>query len=202
MRNISLWSLDPFFCGVEQEGNFLWFLNWVIIWWPWYAYSTWKSRNIMSLSLSLCELLSIFNWHRFISQVVSTTHSFKEVMSWSWFHFNWSQWTNRLSKSILIILSINFTSYLMIISWCAEVFFSISFWYRVEISLDFILSRSWLNTLLLIRSRVRVVEINSDNFLWHWILELSCTHIFLFISTIKSISLIIGSWGWLQLVLN
>jgi hypothetical protein len=88
----------------------------------------------------------------------------------------------------------------VIVSRLAKIFFSFYFLYWVEISMHIILSWSWLDILFLIRSWVRIVKIYSHNFLWHWIFKLSGTNIFLLIWDIKSISFIIGSWSWLELI--
>ena len=47
-----------------------------------------------------------------------------------------------------------------------------------------------------------VVKVDGNNFLWHWVFELPCSHVPLLMHYVEAISLVVGSGGWLELILN
>lgn len=195
-------SLNPFFGRIEQERDLFRLLNWIVVRGTWYPFLFWYTWHILSISFSLCKLFCIFNWIWFVSQIVSSTKTFQEILGGPRLHLYWSQRSNRQTKSILVVFDIYLTSQCVIIPWLVKVLFSLYFLNWLKISFNIILTWAWKNILFLIWSRMWIVKVHSHNFFRHWILELPCSHIPLFMNNIKTVSFVICTWSRLQLIFN
>lgn len=88
-------------------------------------------------------------------------------------------------------------------SWLVElVILFLHFWDSIKVPRYLVAGRTWLFSLLILSRLVRIIKMDSEYFLCHWLLELSRLQIFFFEFDIKSISFIVRSRCRLELLLR